>query len=233
MEPSRWEQLQRREFGTSSALRSRTQGTSGANFRRQAEDYNIATRVLRRQARRGDANSALKLIDVRREANEAGFAPGGIRRKDEMDADVEGRMQTQEQGSADREMAARLLRKQAAEELAPEAAPVTLVPDGIGATVTPESRTTAALDLMEGYKAGDDMQTQRGIDSAAGLGVKDPVSILRGNTDLKYRRTLDRAIGSAKSPAEIASLKARGESMGIKGADFDRRADWWKRKRTL
>ena len=57
-------------------------GDAGAQYRRQEEAYGRALRILRRQARRGDANSALAEIRVRDEALNQGYTPGGIRSSD-------------------------------------------------------------------------------------------------------------------------------------------------------
>ncbi len=233
--------LQGNRFGMASSVRApganRVAGSAGANYRRQAEDYNTATRLLRRQARRGDAGSALDLIRVREMANERGFTPGGIRSKEEFDASAAGTIQAQERGAADRERAAMLMRQQAAEQsgdMVPDALGAPAAPTtGIGATVMPESRTSAALDILGGQIAGDDTTTQRGLDSATRLGVKDPVSILRGDKNLTFRKTLDSALGKAKSPAEIAMLKSRATQGGIDSAAFDRRVNWWDKKRSI
>ena len=57
----RWKQAQTGAFGSNSSLRpSAVSGVVGQQYRRQQEDYNTATRLLRRQARRGDAGSALR-----------------------------------------------------------------------------------------------------------------------------------------------------------------------------
>lgn len=53
-------------------------GAPGAQYRRQEEAYGQALRLLRREARRGDAGSALAEIKVRDQAMESGFSPGGI-----------------------------------------------------------------------------------------------------------------------------------------------------------
>ena len=216
-------------------------GAAGSNYRRQAEDYNTATRLLRRQARRGDAGSALDLIRLRQEANDAGFTPGGIRRKEEFDASTMGSIQARERGAFDRERAADLMRRRTMEQMgedpAAEASAATGVggtqTDGIGATVMPESRTSAALDILGGQVADDDVTTQRGLDSASRLGVADPTSILRGDRRMTFRKTLDSALSRAKSPAEIAMLKQRGEQGGVDAAAFDRRANWWEKNRKI
>lgn len=232
--------LQNSRFGTSSSVRrpgaGDLGGAAGSQYRKQAEDYNVAMRLLRRQARRGDAGSALDAVRLREQANDAGFAPGGIRRKEEFDASATGSIRARERGAEDREMATDLMRRRAKEQMAeePAAAGIGVAPaEGIGATVQPESRTSAALDLLGGSLAGDDAAVQRGNDSAMRLGVSDPGAILRGDRKLAFRKTLDSALGKARSPAEVAMLKSRAGQGGVDAAAFDRRANWWEKNRKI
>lgn len=229
--PSRWSSLQAK-----SPLTLDPPNSSVSQLRRQAEDYNIATRLLRRRARRGDANSALGLIKVREDAISQGIQTGGIRNKNEFDAGLLGRVQSVERGAADRERGTDLARRR-----------MDMIEAGLDADtaetesridpgkefeqplrVAPESRTSAALDIMEGDRTQDDALAQRGIDSAARQGVKDPTSILKGDN---YRKTLDMALGQARSPAEIAALRERGQRFGVAPEAFDRRANWWESRR--
>jgi hypothetical protein len=229
--PSRWSSLQAK-----SPLTTDPPNSSVSQLRRQAEDYNIATRLLRRRARRGDEQSALGLIKVREDAINQGIQTGGIRNKGEFDAGLLGRVRSMERGAADMERGAGLARRR-----------MDMIEAGLDAEtagteelvdprkefeqplrVTPESRTTAALDIMEGDMAQDDALTQRGIDSAARQGVKDPTSILKGNN---YRRTLDMALGSARTPAEVAALRERGQRFGVAPEAFDKRVNWWEARR--
>jgi len=225
----RWSRLQAAPFGTSSALRNDGRGGStGDQLRRLNEDYNQATRLLRRQARRGDANSALQAIKLREDALEQGIQTGGIRRKDESDAGILGRVQTMEQGSADRERATEANRLIAGEALA-ETGPTDAPLESAGPPAP--NRNTAALDILEGEKLEDDTMLQRGLDTAKSLGVSNATSVLRGDPNLRYRRTLDSALGQARTPAEVAALRQRGTRYGVTPADFDRRANWWERNR--
>lgn len=227
----RWSRLQAAPFGTSSSLRNDGRGgTTGSQLRRLGEDYNQAQRLLRRQARRGDANSALASIKLREEALAQGIQTGGIRRKEEYDAGILGRVQAMEQGAGDRERAVEANRRMADEALQDTEAAAG------AASVTPlgppsPDRTTAALDILEGVKTEDDVMAQQGINMAKRLGVGDPTSVLRGDPNLRYRKTLDSALGKAKSPAEVAALRQRGIRYGVAPADFDRRANWWERNR--
>jgi len=226
----RWSRLQSSQFGTSSSLRNDGRGGStGSQLRRLNEDYNQAQRLLRRQARRGDANSALAAIKLREDALAQGIQTGGIRRKEEYDAGILGRVQAMEQGAADRESAVAANRTMAEEALAGDTP--TLAPEAAGPPAP--DRNTAALDILEGVKMEDDTMAQRGLDAASRLGVSNPTSVLRGDPNLRYRKTLDSALSAAKSPAEIEALRKRGIRYGVTAADFDRRANWWERNRKL
>lgn len=199
--------LQSSRFGTGSALRpSAVSGVVGQQYRRQQEDYNTAMRLLRRQARRGDAGSALEAIKLREDANAKGFAPGGIRRREEFDAGIRGRAAALETATADAEKRAALDRA-AADAMTP---------------AKPKSPALAELDKME--ESGD-------LRNARDLGVADPTSVVPRDMRLKYRKTLDAALGSATTPEEVASLKERGARFGVSGKAFDRRAEWWNRNR--
>jgi hypothetical protein len=304
-----------------------------SQFRRQAEDYNLATRLLRRNARRGDENSALGLLKVRDAAISQGIPTGGIRDKRSFDAGLIGRAQAMERGAAYREREDQLnnrnldlveaemdrrmgelegrnapagvdpgygnrpdgtakgrgwlgeirlpdggvateytMQSDAVKQggkridfptLVPSLSPEEVklmrddiipnkkeIPEGIiqkaidhaksrlgqgrsvflekGDTPVTLSRAGAALDIMEGDRLQDDALAQRGIDSAARQGVKDPTSILKGDN---YRRTLDMALGQARSPGEVAALRERGQRFGVDPAAFDRRAQWWDHRR--
>lgn len=100
----RYDQMQKRPFGTNTALSDGNQkgvgGTAGSQYRRQAAAYGQALRILNREARRGNAQSALSAIAVRDKANAAGFAPGGIRDKAEADAGILGRVDAMQRRTA-------------------------------------------------------------------------------------------------------------------------------------
>ena len=216
----RWKQLQQSPLGSSSSLRpSAVSGVVGQQYRRQQEDYNTAARLLRRQARRGDAGSALQMIKLREEANDRGIAPGGIRRKEEFDAGIRGRAGAMEQGATDLEQASRMDRTFAREQ------------GGIARPAAPATRTGAALDMLEGAMGDNEDQSTSGEYAARGLGVANPRSILSGDRSLVYRKTLDSALKQAGTPEEIAALKERGSRFGVKPEAFDKRAQWWDRNR--
>ncbi len=216
----RWKQLQTGTVGSASSLRpNAVSGVVGQQYRRKQEDYNTAMRLLRRQARRGDAGSALQAIRLREDANDKGIAPGGIRRREEFDAGIRGRAGAMEQSATDLEQASEMDRTFAREQ------------QGIGRPAAAPTRTDAALDILEGAMSGDENQSTTGEFAAAGMGVRNPRSILSEDPNKVYRKTLDTALGRATTPEEIAGLRERGARFGVAPEAFDRRAKWWERNR--
>ena len=104
-----YKQIQSREFGTNTALSDGNQngvgGTSGSQMRTREHRYSRALRLLDRMARKGNPDAAIKALDIQRGANNEGYSPGGIRRKDEADAGIIGRINTMEQGAFNRNQA--------------------------------------------------------------------------------------------------------------------------------
>ena len=208
-------EMQRQPLGTFSALRRPSPVAS--QYKRQSEMYGQALRTLSRAARRGDAGAAIDAINLRDKANADGFTPGGINRSEDMQGNIAAREQSLMQRNADLGKANTLDRRTGASVSSdtPTAAP---------------TRTAAALDMLEGAigtNEGANDLLYRGRKSAEQLGVENPDSILSGDRNLKYRQTLDSALGQAKSPEEIAALKERGSKFGISSGAFDRRAKWW------
>ena len=234
---NRLSRLQSSPLGSMSSLRKTPlSGMAGQQYRRQQEDYNTAMRLLRRQARRGDAGSALEAIKLREEANTRGFSPGGIRSKTEFDAGAQGRIEAQGQAAADMERKMALDRA-AAEQMAGGAATssaTTSTSTGPAAGPAMPTRATAALDMLEGSDSTsiNPEQFRRGESAARFLGVENPTNVFKGDQRLKYRKTLDTALKEAKTPEDIAALKERGARYGgVTPEAFDRRAEWWNRNR--
>ena len=234
---NRLSRLQSSPLGSMSSLRKTPlSGMAGQQYRRQQEDYNTAMRLLRRQARRGDAGSALEAIRLREEANMRGFSPGGIRTKTEFDAGIQGRLDAQGRAAADMERKMALDRA-AAEQMAGGAAPSATSSTATAPAAGPAmpTRATAALDMLEGGRNETDVdaeQFRRGESAARFLGVENPTNVFKGDQRLKYRQTLDTALKEAKTPEEVAALKERGARYGgVSPEAFDRRAEWWNRNR--
>ncbi len=117
----RFDLMQKRPFGTNTALSDGTQygvgGAVGSQYRRQEAAYGQALRLLNRQARRGDVRSALSAIDVRNQAMEGGYAPGGIRQKAQADAGIMGRIGAMDARNRGLEAAAQTMQQDTAEKL--------------------------------------------------------------------------------------------------------------------
>jgi hypothetical protein len=246
-----YDQMQNRPFGTNTALSNGSQygvgGTDGSQIRKQNSAYGRALRILDRQARRGDARSALLAIDARKQANEEGFTPGGIQRKEEVDRNINDRIAARAQSGMDMQAAQETERRRNAflgnsflVNPNPGAANVdpgfTTNPNP-GATnmdpgfTAPKNRLYAGLDVLEAGQSGNQAQLDTAVAGAQALGVTNPESILNTGDELKYRKTLDTVLGQAKTPEEIAALKARGTRYGVPAEDFDRRAKWWETNR--
>ena len=100
----RYDEMQRRPLGTNTALSNGSQrgvgGTSGSMFRRQEQGYARALRLLDRQARRGDVDAALKVVDVRNSAMGQGVMPGGIQNVEDKNQRMLGRISAMDAASA-------------------------------------------------------------------------------------------------------------------------------------
>lgn len=227
----RLDAMQRAPLGTFSALRRPS--PVATQYKRQAEMYGQALRTLRRAARRGDPNAAMAGIKLRDQANEDGFAPGGIQRSEDFQGNVADREQSLMQRNQDLQAANQLDRKFGSSVLNRGSAAMTSPNDATGPELMgpPESarntRISSALDILEGRLSDGAEQYTRGKETARSLGVENPDSILSGDSNLKYRQTLDMALGQAKTPEEVAALKERGSKFGISSKAFDRRAKWW------
>ncbi len=221
-------------------------GTAGSQIRKQGSAYGRALRILDRQARRGDARSALRAIGVRNQANDEGFSPGGIRRKDEADAGVLGQIGAMGQANQDFQQAQEVERRRVSGLLGgnpllqrPNLRTAADVQENVTGSpsptdfgfTAPKNRLYAGLDVLEAGQNENQPQLDAAVAGAQELGVGNPKSILNSGDPLKYRRTLDSALGNAKTPEEIAALKARGTRYGVPAEAFDRRAKWWENKR--
>jgi len=218
----RWKQLQTGgPIGSASSLRpSAANSPVGREYRRQQQDYGIALRLLRRQARRGDAGAAMNLLDVGDKARAEGdIRTGGLRGDGEM------------QGNAIQRSRDAVRDSETLERAQEDNNAFSQEQRGIGRPAAAPTRTGTALDILEGAMGGDEEQRARGETAARTLGVRNPGSILSSDPNKVYRKTLDSALGQATTPEEIAGLRERGARFGVAPEAFDRRAKWWERNR--
>lgn len=238
----RLDAMQRQPMG-SIATSMKPPSPVASQYKRQAAMYGQALRTLSRAARRGGngrgekgqrqaamaAEAGMKAIELRDKANANGFSPGGIQRYEDVQGNIASRERDYTEGAQDYESKMRLERDYGNSVLSRGTPPMR--PDAETMEARPTvTRTSAALDMLEGSNslAQEGIgQLNRGREAARSLGVDDPDSILSGDRNLKYRQTLDMALGKATSPEEIAALKERGTKFGISPKAFDRRAKWW------
>lgn len=160
----RFDLMQKRPFGTNTALSDGTQygvgGAVGSQYRRQEQAYGQALRLLNRQARRGNVDAALGVIKLREQAMEGGYAPGGIRQKAQADAGIMGRIGAMDARNRGLESAASSMQQDTAEKLG----------DGVqGASgVQGATRVEGASGVQgasrEGYSGNPAPRTTRNID---------------------------------------------------------------------
>ena len=174
--------MQSRPLGTNTALyRDPTTEALTRQYRQQKSDYGMARRLLRREARRGNADSAMKLINLGKEAAKEGVQ-FGMEGRDQMGAAVARQRSTMEKGATGMGLAAGRLR----EATAPTGgAPTGGAPTG-GASVEMAGPPTYAATQMRpnttlGQQADNAMR-------------KD------GGDDAGFRQGLARAIWMAKTP---------------------------------
>ena len=172
----RYDEMQRRPFGTNTALSDGSQygagGTAGSQFRRQEQAYGRALRLLDRQARRGDVGAAIDAIKVRESAMGQGYAPGGIRRKDEADQGLVTRVETtQMEAKADAAKAA-LERQSVLDKAAGMEgdADGNGIPDSIQRPTAGETPTNESFAEAEARKRKERMGTTVNPNATAGAG---------------------------------------------------------------
>lgn len=113
---SDYDRLQASEFGTYGALRQRPDGTSSM-LRRQTEAYSRAQRLLDREARRGNVDSALAAIKLRNESIGAGINTSSLRSYNENRADVAARKGALAERASDNKLQRDVFRKRGMEAL--------------------------------------------------------------------------------------------------------------------
>lgn len=101
--------MQTRPLGTNTALyRDPSTEAMTRQYRQQKSDYDMARRLLRRQARRGDSGSALKLIELG--GGKPADVPFGMESPDQRGATVARRVGNMQQGVRDTNQAAGTMR---------------------------------------------------------------------------------------------------------------------------
>jgi hypothetical protein len=186
--------MQSRPLGTNTALyRDPTTEALTRQYRQQKSDYGMARRLLRREARRGNADSAMKLITLGKDASKEGVQ-FGMEGRDQMGAAVARQRSTMEKGATGMGLAAGRLRE--------ATAPTGGAPTG-GAPAATESAANLPPNTTLGIQASNAMR-------------KD------GGDDVGFRHGLARAIGMAKTPEEMDELRNVGSKAGISQQQFDR-----------
>lgn len=253
--------MQDRPIGTNTALyRDPSTEAMTRQYNQQRSDYNMARRLLRRQARRGDEKAAMGLIDLGNDAA-ARNVTFGMQNPDQRGAEVARRLANAKQATIDANQAAGRLREEfginqpaagagaggggAGNALPTGAGAGNALATGRGMVNLPESAvgvssfddelngTQVSLGTELGQRAG--FARQRLLNPAATTerGAKldlDKVAT-QDESELKFRQGLDRALGMAKTEQEINELRQVGESAGIAPEAFKRRQEWWSKRR--
>lgn len=196
--------MQSRPLGTNTALyRDPTTEALTRQYRQQKSDYGMARRLLRREARRGNADSAMKLIGLGKDASKEGVQ-FGMEGRDQMGAAVARQRSTMEKGATGMGLAAGRLREATAPAGgAPAPAPASTASTAPASTASAES----AANMPPNTKLGIQADNARRLD---------------GGSDIGFREGLARAIGMAKTPEEMDELRGVALKSNISPQQFDR-----------
>lgn len=246
-----WKRMQDRPLGSSSSLAPQS-GVQN-QYQQQAQGYDRAMRLLNRAARKGDANAALGAVKLGEQSFERGYGvSGGIRSHEQEQGAASNFENITNARTAQRE--AMLNQGAGAQpgQTVQNTRPLSeLVSGEVSArgTVNPNStpiggdqqrdRYRSALDLLEGNRRMQGGQADpedlygRGVAAARAQGVSPDqmLDLTKGDANLKFRQTLDQALGQASSPEEIDDLRQRASRMGVASEAFDRRKNWWEKNR--
>lgn len=200
--------LRNRPFGTNTALSDGTQygvgGAVGSQYRRQEAAYGQALRLLNRQARRGDVNSALKAIDVRNQAMEGGYAPGGIRQKEQADAGIMGRIGAMDARNRGLEAAAQTMQQDTAEKLGVQGA------SGVQGATRVEGASGVQGASRDGYPGNPVPRAGNALGEVADP-TATPLSFAEAEREKRRRLTLEGAFGELpKTKMELDAERASG-----------------------
>jgi hypothetical protein len=192
-------------------------------YNQQRSDYNMARRLLRRQARRGDTDAATKLVDLGRNAAKEGVS-FGMQNPDQRGAEIARRVADQKQATMDANQAAAKVREESG--LVPKTPRLDAAAGGEKPTVgEPPSMLKRPSDYGN-MGIGTKALPQTELGSRSEQAMRE----MGGNT-AGFRQGLDRAIGMAKTPEELAELGDIASQSGISEDQFKRRTEWWNKKR--
>ena len=206
----RYDAMQSRPLGTNTGL-YREPGFAGmtSDYKRQQSDYNMARRLLRSQARMGDANAAMGLIGLGDKARAEGVSFGGIQSYAGNQANIAGRVASQQNEIADMELGRQANRSILERTLNPNATA------GAG-----RGNPLADEPMQTGERTALGVRAFNAMDNAFG-----------GGANIGFRQGLDRAIGVAKTPQEMNDLRDAAQASGISTDAFNRRKNWWDSQR--
>lgn len=198
----KYDQMQSRPMGTSTALyRDPATVQAGRDYNRQKEDYGFARRLLRRYAKAGMPDMALKLAELGDKTVNKGVTTRGTSGANERNANVAGRVDLMKKGIRRMENPVGVQGASGVQ----------------GATATEAAAPVAAATPL-GRRADQE------FNSMTESGFPDQ------NRLIKFRQRLDRAIGMAKSPDEMTELQVTARKAGISDTAFKRRQNWWARR---
>lgn len=211
--------MQTRPLGTNTALyRDPTTEGLTRQYNQQRSDYNMARRLLRRQARRGNVEAAMNLIDLGNDAEKRNVS-FGMQGQDQRGAEIASKRRRLEQKTREQEAAnSRLVPQTPRLDAMGDSAATPTVGEPPSMLKRPEDST----DLSLGTKA----LPQTGLGARSEQAMRE----MGGNTT-GFRQGLDRAIGMAKTPQEMAELQDVAKQSGISEGAFKRRSEWWNKKR--
>jgi len=188
--------MQSRPLGTNTALyRDPTTEALTRQYRQQKSDYGMARRLLRREARRGNADSAMKLIGLGKDASKEGVQ-FGMEGRDQIGAAVARQRSTMEKGATGMGLAAGRLRDATTPA---STAPASTASAESAANMPPNTKLGIQADNARRLDGGSDIGFREGLARAIGM-AKTPEEMdeLRGV-----------ALKSNISPQQFDRVKAK------------------------
>jgi hypothetical protein len=200
--------MQTRPLGTNTALyRDPTTEGMTRQYNQQRSDYNMARRLLRRQARRGDTDAATKLIDLGRDAAKENVT-FGMEGQDQRGAAIARNRMGLEQKTRDQEAAN--------SGLVPKTPRLDAMGDNTAKPTVGEPPAMLKRPSDYGTLGLGTVRDGVGVLPETGLGARAlQAKGTMGSDTLGFRQGLDRAIGMAKTPEEMAELGDIASQSGI------------------